>query len=228
MQIWIFFEPGVGGDGFANLLEKSTDIEPIDGETGYWRVHRIVDGRIKFYAPTPDQEECFRSSLKPFRQCTNRLRKGYLDIVSDNKNCVITSHDVTLSNLRASDYQDIFCHDQIKVLLTGDIIASRWIAATKNLQTHIPPDVVQQKTVDLSQFDYVYDIRDLQQDWQLVKKFCDSFGIQLDKSHHDQYLSLLAGNRDHLNNNYNVEIYQSRILDDHIEYDRIDVWQPVD
>ena len=44
MQVWLFFEPGTGGDGLANLLERSSGSVPIDGETGFWRVHRIVDG----------------------------------------------------------------------------------------------------------------------------------------------------------------------------------------
>ena len=38
MQYWIFYEPGVGGDGFACLLEHANNVYPADGQL-QWRFH---------------------------------------------------------------------------------------------------------------------------------------------------------------------------------------------
>jgi len=32
MQYWIFYQAGVGGDGFGCMLEHATNIEPADGD----------------------------------------------------------------------------------------------------------------------------------------------------------------------------------------------------
>ena len=39
MQYWVFFIGGVGGDGFANLLEHGTNITPVDRKLK-WRLRR--------------------------------------------------------------------------------------------------------------------------------------------------------------------------------------------
>ena len=225
MQIWVFFKPGVGGDGFANLLEQSPDISPLDGEYGYWRIHRIVDGKIKFYAVSPDYGECFRSNLRPFDSRTNQLYQNYKELVDKKKHCVIVSHDVTLHNLEASDQKEIFVQDQIKVLLTGDATQARLNAVTKNLRRNLPQTILH-RTLDLKQFDIAIDIRDMQRDWQHVEKFCDMIGIRLDQKKYDEYRSLLLGEKNYMSNNYNVEIYQSIWHDDYIDYRLIDIWQP--
>ena len=51
MIVWIFFSPGAGGDGLANLLEQSPSVIALDGIKP-WRIHRYVDGKAKFWAPT--------------------------------------------------------------------------------------------------------------------------------------------------------------------------------
>ena len=165
MQIWFFFIPGVGGDGVANLFEQSSDVisfdatveDPID----YWRVHRFVDSSPKFYAPTPDANECFRSR-KRFDQNQNTLHPGYAHCVSTDQHCIVTSHDVQLTDLHASDLKDVFCKNQIKVLLTIDDYRKADInAAIKNLS---PTVKVSNATVDHKNFDFVLDVNRIQID----------------------------------------------------------------
>ena len=106
MQIWVFFDPGTGGDGIVNLLERSTNTVPIDEGSDCWRLHRLVDGQIKFYAPSVDQNHCFRTG-KPFKTHDNYLKSCYVDVVHQERPCVVASHDVSLDLLRRSDSLEI-------------------------------------------------------------------------------------------------------------------------
>ena len=48
MQIWIYFEPGAGGDGIANLLEHSNNVSTVvsnSGEVTYKVIGKIPDRR---------------------------------------------------------------------------------------------------------------------------------------------------------------------------------------
>ena len=47
MQYWIYFYPGVGGDGFVNLLEHCNNFSKFDLVSDEWRIHQVVNGRIK-------------------------------------------------------------------------------------------------------------------------------------------------------------------------------------
>lgn len=225
MQFWIFFEPGLGGDGLANLLEKSADVCPLDVPDCDWRVHRIVDGRVKFYAPTPDEGECFRFNLRPFSLSHNNLRSRYLDLVSAQKNCVVTSHDITMENLESSDCQEILCRDQLKILLVGDQEEARLQAAKKNLQPVVGNDFVN-KHADRTKFDLILDMKDLQRDWAQFKDFCNSLGLGVDRNYYDQYIDLTTGSTSFMTKNYAVEIYRSSSDGIHITYDLVDIWQP--
>lgn len=224
MQVWLFFEPGTGGDGLANLLERSSGSVPIDGETDFWRVHRIVDGEIKFYAPTVDNHGCFRLG-QPFFSASNRLRKEYISIVNKHHTCVVTSHDTVLKSLAASDCQDILTKDQIKVLVTTkDHVRARRSATIKNLLPTLTATVV---SVPSTEFDYVIDIDSIQVDWLYCKSVCQDIGLVIDQKDFEQYQDLLAGNLTYMQHNFNVEIYRSKICEDHFVYELIDVYQPV-
>lgn len=225
MQFWIFFQPGTGGDGFANLLEKSPNVHPLDVVDIGWRIHRIVDGQIKFHAPTPDTGGCFRSNLRPFSLSNNQLQPLYQNLVLCKKNCVITSHDVTMKQLKASDCQHILCQDQVRILLVGDTDTANLQAAKKNLQPQVL-NFGSGKSLDYTQFDLIVDIRDIQSDWTNFKHFCKNINIECDQQYHDQYLDLLTGSTRFMNQNHGVEIYESKSVDNQITYDLVDVWQP--
>lgn len=224
MQIWLFFQAGVGGDGIANLLERSNNVVPIDGEAEYWRIHRIVDGSVKFYAPTVDNIGCFRHN-QPFDQSTNQLSIGYLDIVSQNLNCIVTSHDTTLDLLANSHCKDILLKNQIKILLVSDKCQTVHIkAATKNL---LPTLFSAVNSVYCSEnFDYVLDVDRIQGDWKYLDNFCNEIGIDLPHAEYMQYCDLLTGNRTFMNNNFDIEEWISTIDGTHITYKLVNIWQP--
>jgi hypothetical protein len=225
MQIWLFFQAGTGGDGIANLIERSSNITPIDGVTDYWRIHRVVDNDIKFYAPTIDGLDCFRHN-QSFKENTNKLKKEYVDIVNQNRNCVVTSHDVSLELLSSSDKQDIFLKNQIKVLLTSKcstVAITKFI--TKNLLPKLP-QTIEPPLLYPEKFDYVLDVNRIKTDWEYVKTFCNSTRLDLCKDEYLQYCDLLAGNKTYMTGNVGIEEWKSNINENHITYDLINTWQP--
>ena len=86
MIIWICFQGGTGGDGFANLLEKSSNARTID-EINQWRIHRYVDSKVKFWAPNLQNNADRKNSV-------NLLNDQQLEIANSNTEyLIITSHD---------------------------------------------------------------------------------------------------------------------------------------
>jgi len=225
MQIWLFFQAGVGGDGVANLFERSRNVTPIDGVTDYWRIHRIVDSSIKFYAPNIDSVGCFRYN-QPFKLINNELASGYLDIINQNHNCIVTSHDTSLDLLFASDCQDLLLKNQIKVLLTSNNTEINFTKAlTKNLCPVMYP--MSSTTFCPEKFDHVLDADLIKTDWNYVNNFCKNVGIELDHAEYIQYCDLIKGNKTFMANNFNVEEWASNINGTKITYNLIDTWQPI-
>jgi len=226
MQIWFFFNAGIGGDGVANLFEQSSNVTSFDATAedpiDYWRVHRFVDRSPKFYAPTPDANECFRRG-KRFDQSQNTLHPGYAYCVATDQNCVVTSHDVQLTDLLTSDLKDVFCKNQIKVLLTIDDYRKANInAAIKNL---IPTVKFNNTTADHKNFDFVLDVDCIQSNWQYVEKFSQDIGIKLDYQAYLEYQDILKGNKTFLTNNFQVEEYVSCMQNESITYKLVNTWQ---
>ena len=225
----VFFQPGVGGDGVANLFERSKNITSIDGVKDYWRVHRIVDNDIKFYAPTIDDRGCFRQK-QSFKNANNNLKKEYVDIVNQNRNCVVTSHDVTLESLLASDCLDILLKNQIKVLLTStrDTLFNIIKATTKNLLPTLPPeDTLKTKTtIYPEKFDYVLDVDLVKTSWEYVENFCKQVNLDLTKDEYLEYRNLLLCNNTSLANQFGVEEWVSTIDGEQISYKLVSTWKP--
>lgn len=224
MQIWIFFDPGTGGDGIVNLLERSTNAVPIDEGSECWRVHRLVDGQFKFYAPSVDQNHCFRTG-KPFRTADNHLKCCYVDVVHQERPCIVASHDVSLDLLRRSDRLEILTANQIKVRLTNnDPVRAARAASLKNLLPFVSGPCLPMNNFE--QFDYVIDVEQFQQDWHVVKKICDSVGLDLQQEQYLQYQDLLKGNFIYLSGNTNIEMYQSRIDGTKVSYTLQSIYHP--
>jgi hypothetical protein len=224
MQLWLFFIPGAGGDGLANLLERATNVTPVDREKSWWRVHRIVNGATKFYAPTIDKLGCFRNR-QPFKQHTNFLLDNYKDLVKNGTNTVVTSHDVTLSWLYNSDCLNVLTQGQIKVLLnTDDYRSAAEMCATKNLLPNVRdyhPDV------DFSKFDYVLDMKTILNNWNYVRDFCQDLGLDISIDEYVTYKKIINGDTSQMCNNFNIEQYQATILHNEVTYTKTGVWQPV-
>jgi len=223
MQIWIYFEPGAGGDGFANLLERSRTITTFDQNDRPWRIHRFVDNCPKFWSPTVDQNKCFRTG-QPFYTKNNKLNQNYVDHVNCGTSIICTSHDTSLKLLEISDCRDVFFKKQIKVRLQHqDCIDTYKQFAIKNLQ-NIPADLSyanmpKLKSIDFKKFDYVVNIEKIQTDWNYVSKVCNDLNIELDPAEYQNYLCILAGSTqfDHPG----IERYQSSIVNGCFHYNKI-------
>ena len=231
MQIWIYFLPGAGGDGFANLLEQAHNVETLDSDQDpkLWRVHRFVDNQPKFYANPVDNYRCFRNN-RSFLLSENQLRPNYVRLVENNITTVCTSHDVTKKNLHNSDRRDILEHDQISVYLYHDSYRlCVYQASLKNLEARMPIGYndhyypIKQK-IDFGQFDFILNIAEIQQDWTVVNKFCNSVGLNLDPERFQEYSKLQTGDDSWYVSHYGKfypKRYRSSIVGNDITYTEI-------
>lgn len=177
-QIWIFFASGVGGDGLANLLELAQGVRAWgkDPTQPVWRVHRIVDDEVKFWAPPVDHKHCFRTG-RWFDQRDNQLDSEYVEAVTKDQTVIVTSHDIMLYNLYRSDRQDLLCRNQTKILLDSrdyfscyqrSIKKNLWILPLADLNDEITvkdkPNYSRYELIDKSRFDHVVYLEDLADD----------------------------------------------------------------
>ena len=229
MQIWIYFVPGAGGDGFANLLEYADNVETIDSDQDpkRWRVHRFVDDQPKFYANPIDNARCFRNN-RPFLSAENQLRNNYVRLVENGIPTVCTSHDVTKRNLHNSDQRDILEHNQVSVFLYHDSYRTCvYQAALKNLEPRLPPMISDDYypmriKIDFDQFDFVLNIANLQSDWRAVDEFCNSVGLKLAKERYEDYSKLQAGDDSWCkHSNFRPKRYRSNTVGDDTFYTEI-------
>lgn len=203
-QIWLFFANGVGGDGLANLLEHAQEVKVWDRSSVEWRIHRIVDEQVKFWAPTVDQQHCFRTG-RWFDQRHNRLHQGYQRAVEDGHTIVVTSHDILLLNLSRSDGQQVLCRDQCRVLLDSrDYLKCYQNSVIKNLITvpdqdlhdsaaaNAMPVFARYSETDRSRFDHVVWMEDLTTPASL-EAFARDLGLTLDIRYIEQYQQLRSG-----------------------------------
>jgi len=203
MQIWIYFLPGAGGDGLANLLEYADNAEIIDSDRDpkRWRVHRFVDDQPKFYANPIDEIRCFRNN-RPFLSAENQLKPNYVRLVENNIPTICTSHDVTKKHLNASDQRDILEHNQVSVYLYHpDYRRCVYHAALKNLVSRLPPmdsdDYYPvRENIDIKSFDFVLNIQEIQSSWSALDRFCDIVGLNLNIDRYQEYCKLQAGDDD--------------------------------
>lgn len=201
MQVWIYFQPGVGGDGIANLLEKAQTVVSIDSNPPVWRLHRYVDGELKFWAPAIDKLHCFRRN-QPFVVSDNVLSHRYVELIKSNQNIVVTSHDIFLKNLRQSDEKHILEFDQVKVLVTTQNPKQ---AMASNLKKTLEPFTLkkldqefdwyleQYKKIDHANFDMVIYSDDVQKNTDAIRNLCDKLSWNLDSEYHTNYMDLITG-----------------------------------
>jgi len=221
MQIWIYFRPGVGGDGFASLLERSHQIERFDDHELDWRIHRFVDNHPKFYAPEIDAKGCFRWPLIRFDSKDNCLLESYVNCVLQDRVVICTSHDTSLKFLNNNDCSDILLRNQVKILLkSSNFQLTRYHHILKNLMPAAVDSMVSTpEQYNLNQFDHVLDIDLIQSDWSYVEQFCKSMGLDLAQSEYQAYQEILAGSTRF--DRGGIERYQSSIVDGHFQYKKI-------
>lgn len=203
MQFWVFFDAGHGGDGLVNLLEHSKNIITLDHgecvsatpEQQFWRVDRVVNDLPKFWAPTPDVNGCFRNRTA-FDCKSNKLHSTYVDIVNNNYNTIVTSHDTTLENLTNSDFYDTFVKNQIKIYVYNSNNSNRQENSfIKNLVEYnihnVLVDKYQYNNVNNENFDFIIDLGELLASWTAMKTFTKELGLTLDEQYFDQFNQIL-------------------------------------
>ena len=231
MQIWIYFLPGAGGDGLANLLEHADNVETIDSDQDpkCWRVHRFVDNQPKFYANPIDNIRCFRNN-RPFLSAENQLKANYVRLVENNIPTVCTSHDVTKKYLHASDQRDILEHNQVSVYLYHpDFRRCVYQAALKNLAPELPlinsdDHYLVTKNIDIKQFDFVLNITEIQSNWSVLDQFCNTVGLNLNPDRFQEYCKLQAGDDEWYRpcySSFHPKRYRSTTSDGNIFYTEI-------
>jgi hypothetical protein len=230
MQLWVFFEPGVGGDGLCNLLEQSTDCNSL-AAIKQWRPHRYVDGDLKFWMPTPDVNHCFRKAA-PFKQHKNQFHNNYVNLVNQDQGFVIIpSHGINLRALETSDCQDILTANQKKVLLLSKDRKAAFLRAERCRLLEIRPsaldylpeylDYQMKQKINIDKFDSVVYIEDLRSNFEIFDNFCNTLGIVADKNHYDTYLQLIQ--RELFFVSPGITYHSSRIDENGIlKYDQVD------
>jgi len=196
MQIWLFFIAGAGGDGLANLLEHSSTVTPIDyDDKQFWRVHHVVDGMPKFWAPSPDATNCFRRN-QPFKTSNNQLSTQYIELINSGTNTVVTSHDVNLTAFDASDCKNIFEQNQIKVLLkASDPIHTLQLGARKNLTPwkHLNKNL--QYNIDETRFDAVINYETITENYSSFVNWSRQLNIDVTESDFNNFCQIRAGDK---------------------------------
>ena len=221
MQIWIYFETGVGGDGLANLFERANNVVPLDGDDrSHWRVHRWVDDKPKFWAPNFDLNSCFRSNpLRTFSNSNNEFTPEYLDRIKNQHTTIVTSHDITLDNLYQSDCLGVLTNNQVKVLVYTRNRDNAYVnGIVKNLQTEIDWSIKRPEP-DLFLFDVSINIDKFQTDLDYATRACQRLNLDLDQQHYHDYLSLQQGNKSLAP--FCSEHWQSYRTDSKIDYTKI-------
>jgi hypothetical protein len=201
MQYWVFYQAGVGGDGFGCMLEHATNIMPADGNLE-WRFHyyegayNVLQRPVRFYQALWAQEPL------PFRCGTLSdnivLNPIYVDLIKQQQNTVITSHHDYFRLISKFVYRDVVETDQIKIHLYSndservhrDVLLKRQIPVSlerfKKLHRHT-------NRIELSRTAYNMhiDIEKVWRDWSYMQSCMNQLGIDLPKSVYDHYLTYI-------------------------------------
>lgn len=192
MQFWITFIPGTGGDGVANLLEKSPQIKTLDNIKDTWRIHHYVDNQPKFWAPGIDNLVCFRNGM-PFCLDNNSLIHRYVELIEENHNTVVTSHDLNFKLLDQSDCKDILTKNRLNVLLLPtDYKKSADTWAKKNLR-QISNVMIKAPTIDYSLYDIVVTYNEIISSYKHFCYFTKQLKLVVNEKYYEQYCQLTNG-----------------------------------
>ena len=203
MQYWIVFRPGVGGDGFANLLEHANNVFPADGVDD-WRIHYrpgrdgILDRPVRFYqAHWAEDPIPFRYPMLPKSAVLNSV---YTGLIAQQKNTVVTAHHHYFNLVDKFEHQHIVKQDRVLINLYSDRAERvyRDLKAKRpetNLNNSIAFAHALKKAnfADVNRSDYAMhiDIEKVWRNWSYLNNCLVELGIDLDKKHYDYYLTYI-------------------------------------
>jgi len=215
MIVWVFFIGGSGGDGLANLLEQSSNAVTIDGEKK-WRIHRYVDYKVKFWAPT------LQNTPERINRVT-QLNKQQLEIAnSNNQYLIITSHDYQMKDTFLKNTIDEKKH--VKVLLTFDINETQRNFRLKHLIEFNQSEMLQSSAINKKNFqtepNFIIDIKEILNSWEYTKQFTETIGLHLEYKDFEYYKKLVLG--EIFDRTPGIEYYKSYVdADNKIHYEKI-------
>jgi hypothetical protein len=214
MQYWIFFVGGVGGDGFANLLEHATNVEPVDGDL-CWRVTPAKNGSnkmmfnfplfvndVRFFRDHSSVGELRPPNYVPQPLNINRLQptENYRRIVDHGINTVISTHPWWYNYNKDFKHWDLLEKDQHKILLYSndlDRIVNDFcdknnmydqyrVNYKEALQKYSPPYY----NVPKLNYQTLIDIDQVWRDWEYLDKILKHIGLDLDRKYYEEYLDV--------------------------------------
>lgn len=203
MQYWIFYQAGVGGDGFGNLLEHATNVLPADGFLE-WRVHpyddlsQSSDLPVRFFQPKWAQDPV------PFRYPTlaqvTELNHNYVKLVAQGNNTVVTAHyNYYYDLIDQFEYKSIVEQDQVRIHLYSD----RCQRVYQDLSVKRGQPAIDQKTFEQqhqfnnqielarSWYHIHIDIEQAWRSWDYMQDCMSQLSIDLPRAAYDHYLTYI-------------------------------------
>jgi hypothetical protein len=206
MIVWIFFPAGAGGDGFANLLEQSSNVVALD-QNKHWRVHRYVNSQAKFWAPTLGNTE---KRINTIDQLNNQQ---FAVANSDDQYLVITSHDLTLKTTFLNN--TFLDQKHIKILLKPKDSVKSWVNYKhKNLVEFNRLPTTQPELNPLALLNFTVHLESVPTDWKDIKKLTDTIGLNLDEKDFIHYRKIVTGEFQYTTPG--IEYYESYIDADNV------------
>ena len=193
MQYWIIYQAGVGGDGFANLLEHGSNVLPADGVLE-WRVHYRIQEHIKFYSCKWAQEP------KPFRQPGVRnsvLNPHYVEYVQSEQNTVIPVHYCYWDDYLQFEHKQIITSNQCKIHLYSSNPGRAFRDVFVKNRRDAKPEHYQgycneiKKELKRSQYQCHIDIEQVWRSWSYLEEKLNEIGIEIKREVYDQYMELI-------------------------------------
>ena len=216
MIIWVGFAGGHGGDGFANLLEHAINARTIDG-ADQWRIHRYVDGKVKFFAPTLQNNTTRFNSV-------DLLNDIQLEIAnSDTEYLIVTSHDTHFQTILSPAV--LPDNKNIKVLvLSENHNMTRYNYLIKTLESFNNADLPtlgnNYRQPVTPQADIVVDIDKVFDSWEYTKQVTQSIGLNLAQEDFDHYKKIVTG--EFVSHSPAIECYKSVVgVDNMVRYQKL-------
>jgi hypothetical protein len=203
MIYWIIFDPGVGGDGFSNMLEHATNIEPVDG-VSKWRNQETSAGKIRFnYPQWINPTQWFRCHNSDFNYEIQELTVPFQTLIENNKNVVIPVHKLFFEVASKLKFQNLLQIENIKICLYStnnnrvfedyvdkqDVISSEQIEGYRKFTSKRNSMFLPYSVRSTNQICYI-DIDKSWSDWNYLNEILISIGIDLPKEKYEEYLDI--------------------------------------
>jgi hypothetical protein len=217
MQYWIFYHPGVGGDGFANFLEHAKGMYPTNGKSPQYRL-RLNPGTnpsTTTFAPPvlmQDQPWLFKShKINGFdlNNCKFRLfSPSYVRCVMFSLNTVIAVHPGPyFEDIDKFKYKSFVEKDQINIYLTTknydrvsrdyfekigvDQNGKPYSEEEKVFFRNIVEQQIKTETSTIGRYQFIIDIDKIWANWDYTRNMlCNRMGLDISEETYREYLKV--------------------------------------